>query len=84
MKKSLCKVLILFVFNCVSISAQQSNASPQNSELPNPATIYRQGLAENNYLAPLLQLREREAEYLAAPQMRESYLEYMAQLYLNS
>ncbi len=81
MKKSLCKILILFVFNCVSISAQQSNASPQNSELPNPATIYRQGLAENNYLAPLLQLREREAEYLADAQMRESYLEYMAQLY---
>ncbi len=81
MKKSLCLVLIIFVFNCVSISAQQSNVSPQNSELPNPAMIYRQGLAENNYLAPLLQLRQREAEYLASPQMRESYLEFMAQLY---
>jgi len=81
MKKSLWIVLILFVFNCFSVSAQQSNVPAQNSELPKPATIYRQGLAENNYLAPLLQLRERKAEYLADAQMRESYLEYMAQLY---
>ena len=81
MKKSLCLVFILFIFNCFSISAQQLNVSSQNSELPKPATIYRQELAENNYLAPLLQLREREAEYLADARLRESYLEYMTQLY---
>jgi hypothetical protein len=81
MKKSLCLVLILFVFNCVSISGQQPNVSAQNSELPKPATVYRQELAKNNYLAPLLQLRKRETEYLADARLRESYLEYMTQLY---
>jgi len=72
-------VLLLFVFQ-TSVLTQQPNASPQSSsELPDARAVYHEKLeAGNNYLAPLLQLRRREAEYLAAPpQLRANFLEYI-------
>lgn len=40
----------------------------------------RKGIAENNYLAPLLELKEREAEYIASKRRKNPYLDDMARL----
>lgn len=49
--------------------------------LARPYDVLKKGLAENNYLGPLIELKSHEAEYLASDRMRENYLEYMTQLY---
>jgi hypothetical protein len=44
-------LFILFLFIAYNSSAQES---------PNPFTIYNQGIAENNYLTPLIELQKDE------------------------
>lgn len=67
-------VSLLFLSE-ISLSAQQPNASP-SPELVHPQRIVAQKLwKENNYLATLLELERREAEYLAAPMLWADYLD---------
>jgi hypothetical protein len=59
----------------------QEGAQKQRAEPPSPSEIIRRGLLEgNNYLGPLLELREREAEYLASARRKTNYYDYLAQL----
>jgi hypothetical protein len=58
--------------------AQQRTASATAGEPPPPSQILKKGIAENNYLAALLDLREREAEYLASRRRKNQYFDYMA------
>lgn len=60
--------------------AQPATEARQENSLPKPYSVLRKGLDNNNYLAPLLELKEREAEYLASAQLRENYLEFMTLL----
>jgi hypothetical protein len=55
--------------------------SPQEGTLPKPYNILRKGLDSNNYLAPLLELKAHETQYLASEEMRENYLEFMTLLH---
>src|SRR5207253_1208387 len=55
--------------------------SRQEAKLTRPYDLLKKGLDGNNYLAPLLEMKAHEAEYLASEQMRESYLEYMTLLH---
>ncbi len=45
--------------------AQQNQSVKTASEPLSSSLILKKGISENNYLAPLLELKEREAEYLA-------------------
>lgn len=74
-------VISIFIAFCAGISAQNQNVSSNTAELPMPRSVYRKHIDANNYLAPILELKAREAEYLAAPAMRASYLETMTQLH---
>lgn len=62
-------------------SLQAAVQSTQVGELPRPYDLLRKGLDNNNYLAPLLEIKAHEAGYLASEQMRESYLELMTLLH---
>lgn len=73
-------VLLLFAFQ-ISVSAQQPDASPSPPELVSAHLVINQKLYEgNNYLAALLELRRREAEYLASPKLRTNYLDLISTL----
>lgn len=63
-----------------SARSKQTIGSSTDADLPKPFAVYKNGLEQNNYLAPLLQLRSREAEYLASKELRADYLEYMTLL----
>ena len=80
MKKLSYLVLLVLISNTVSISAQQNTAVNTSSEPPSSSQIMRKGIAENNYLAPLLELKEREAEYLTSKRRKNTYLDDMARL----
>jgi hypothetical protein len=64
-------------------TSSEQNATPprQNGELPQPYEVLKRGLDRNNYLAPLLELKAREEQYLASERMRASYLELMTLLH---
>jgi hypothetical protein len=74
-------VISIFIAFCAGIYAKNQNVSSNTAELPTPRSVYRKHIDVNNYLAPILELKAREAEYLAAPEMREDYLETMTQLH---
>jgi hypothetical protein len=65
----------------VAYALQAGADARQKGELARPYDVLRRGLDANNYLAPLLELRNHEAEYLASDVARESYLEYITLLY---
>ncbi|OLE55689.1 MAG: hypothetical protein AUG51_01780 [Acidobacteria bacterium 13_1_20CM_3_53_8] len=62
-----------------TLAAQEASSRP-NDDLPRLHTVLKKGLDENNYLAPLMELQEREAQYLSSEQMRGNYLDYMTLL----
>jgi hypothetical protein len=80
MKKLSYLILLVLIGNTVSISAQQNTAVNTGNEPPSSSQIMRKGIAENNYLEPLLELKEREAEYLASKRRKNTYLDDMARL----
>lgn len=57
-------------------SAQTAKAAV-NKDFPKPYSVLKRGLERNNYLAPLLELRSREAQYLTSKELRPEYLEEM-------
>ena len=62
-------------------SAQQAAPNSQQSEeLPRPYDVLKKGLDSNNYLAPLLELKAHETQYLASESMRGAFLEFIIQL----
>jgi hypothetical protein len=72
---------VLCAFACPPAPSTDAARAPQNSSaLPRAAEVVRKGLESNNYLGPLLELRAREAEYLASPRLRSGYLQYMSYL----
>ena len=80
MKKLSYLILLVLISNTVSISAQQNAAVNTSNDPPSSSQIMRKGIAENNYLAPLLQLKEREAEYIASKRRKNTYLDDIARL----
>ncbi len=58
--------------------AQQNSAAKTSNEPPSSSLILQKGIAENNYLAPLLELKMREAEYLASKRRKSQYLDNLA------
>jgi hypothetical protein len=63
-----------------SAFSKQTAELPADTDLPAPRLVIKTGLERNNYLAPLLELRSREAEYLASEKYRTEYLDYMTEL----
>lgn len=65
-----CAFLSVFLFALsLAIKGQAKQQQPAE-ELPNPFELYRKSLAENNYLKPLVELRQNEAEYMKSRQWR--------------
>lgn len=58
--------------------AQQNQSVKTASEPLSSSLILKKGISENNYLAPLLELKEREAEYLASKRRKNQYLDNLA------
>ncbi len=78
-------IIFLLLISLYSPGARAQTKAPPLSaspaeELPPPYQILRKGIAENNYLTPLLELRQRETEYLASRRRKGQYLDYMALL----
>jgi hypothetical protein len=80
MKVDIYTIIFLLLINLFSLSVKGQTPVPSASpgDVPPPSQILKKGIAENNYLAPLLELREREAEYLASRRRKGQYLDYMA------
>jgi hypothetical protein len=78
MKINIYTIIFLILINFFSPTVKGQTLSASSGDVPPPSQILKKGIAENNYLAPLLELREREAEYLASRRRKEQYLDYMA------
>jgi len=68
--KTFCFVMLLWL-NPYSVQGQQNSPVSPGVAPPNPFQILLKVRNENNYLAPLIELKRREAEYMAFPPMRE-------------
>lgn len=77
--RALCLVIVLVISPSVALAQQNNSTKPAIP--PNPFQILIKVRGENNYLAPLLELQRREAEYIAFPPMREVYYEILTQAY---
>lgn len=69
--------LILFTIIVQTVPSQQTKG-----DLPNPFLIYQEGLKENNYLTPMVELQRNEVEYMKSPQWSGLLPDLLA--YLNS
>lgn len=72
---------LLFVFQIVAPAQEQPAAAPTPTKLEyaHPLQIVWQKLyKENNYLAALLELKRREAEYFADPLLKADYLDVLS------
>ncbi len=69
-----------FNANKLSALSKQRTKLSADTDLPKPSSVLKSGLEQNNYLAPLLELRSREAQYLASKELRADYLETMTLL----
>lgn len=76
-KPFFCLVLILLVFNPISIAAQQSAANAE--ELPVPILFYREKMLKGDYLGAVTELKRREAEYRNS-QFKDMFLQVMSVL----
>lgn len=74
--------ITLFAFLAVAVAVNAQNAQPNQSadDLPTPYELTRDNVWQNNYIAPIFDLKAREEKYLASPKLRERYLERIIQL----
>ena len=73
-----CLLFVTAMVPAVSALRARARQSKAAGDPPPPSQILKRGMAENNYLAALLDLQEREAEYLASRRRRGQYFDYMA------
>ena len=71
-------IISLFVFSPAA-DAQNVQNQPPKEDSPNPFTVYNKGIAENNYLTPLVELQKDE--FTKSEQWRGVVPDLLAYLY---
>jgi hypothetical protein len=72
-------VISLFVFSPAAKAQNVQNQSPQQNNPPTPFAVYNKGIAENNYLTPLIELQKDE--FTKSEQWRTVVPDLLAYLY---